>query len=64
MKLRDRDGERRNAPTAAGPAAPGDLAAVRERAARMAEAGDAAIDRALSTDSARFLRQVRQQGGE
>lgn len=64
MKFRDRDAERRDAPPAPAAAAPSDLASVRERANRMAEAADAAIDRALSTDSAQFLRHVRQQGGE
>jgi hypothetical protein len=37
---------------------------LREHAARLLEAGDEAIRRALSNDSERFLNQNRQQGGQ
>jgi hypothetical protein len=51
------------------PAGPGDdggagLAAAREAAERFLQAGDRALDRALSQDSEAFLRASRQEGGQ
>ena len=40
------------------------LDAIRQSAEAMLAAGDAAIDRVLSNDSAQFIQQARQQGGE
>ncbi len=66
MRLRERDREEREArPAEAGAASEAaDLAAARERARRLLDAADDAIGRALSSDSARFLEQNRQQGGQ
>lgn len=41
-----------------------DLAAIRQSAEAMLAAGDAAIDKVLSSDSTQFIQQARQQGGE
>jgi hypothetical protein len=41
-----------------------DLARLRESVGEMLDAGNAAIERALSGDSEQFLRASRQQGGE
>jgi hypothetical protein len=41
-----------------------DLDAVRQSAEAMLAAGDAAIARVLSSDSAKFIQQAPQQGGE
>jgi hypothetical protein len=67
MSLREREpGDRAN-PRGAGED-PGRGAAgsveARERAERLAEAGDRAIRAALSQDSARFLSQNQQEGGQ
>jgi hypothetical protein len=42
----------------------GNLGAIGEAAARLLAAGDAAINRAISSDSDAFLRANRQQGGQ
>jgi hypothetical protein len=63
MNTRERRPEERpvgSAP-AAGGSGPGELQA---RASELLEAGDRAIARALSEDSARFLSQNRQSGGQ
>ena len=41
-----------------------DLEAIRRSAEAMLAAGDAAIKKVLSGDSAQFIQQARQQGGE
>ena len=58
---RNREPEHRPEP-AAQPA--GDPADARARAARLLDAADDVIDRVLSTESASFLAQNRQQGGQ
>lgn len=54
-------------PTAGGPGlpdAPGDLGGLRHAAEEAWRAADAAIDRALSGDSSRFLQNNRQRDGQ
>jgi hypothetical protein len=46
------------------PHAPGQLNALRAQGQRLLHAGDDAIERALSTDSLRFLQEVEQVGGQ
>jgi hypothetical protein len=66
MRLRERENETSdsgtpgNAVTQPG----GDLARLRETVGDLLDAGDAAIERALSGDSESFLRASRQRGGE
>lgn len=63
METRERPHHPQPLPAAGGtPAA--DLAATRADAERLMDAADAAIERALSTDSAAFLAATRQRGGQ
>jgi hypothetical protein len=67
MMFRERSHEGEGRPGPGGPGAGpdgGGLDAARERAHRLADAGDAAIDNALSGDSQDFLKSTKQQGGE
>jgi len=67
MRIRDsreRDDEPVVSPRPAGTAGEADLDATRQAVERLLTAGDAAINRALSGDSERFLAANRQQGGE
>lgn len=63
MKERERQHEQRQQP---GGGVPGsdNLGAIGDAVGRLLTAGDAAINRALSTDSDAFLRTNRQQGGQ
>jgi len=63
MRERERQHEERQQP---GGAAPGsdNLGAIGDAVGRLLTAGDAAIERALSSDSEAFLRANRQQGGQ
>ena len=51
-------------PTLGGMEGGNDLEAIRRSAEAMLAAGDAAIKKVLSGDSAQFIQQARQQGGE
>jgi hypothetical protein len=62
MRFRERIREGREERPAAVPAADGQD--IQERAERLLARGGDAIDRALSMDSALFLRANRQEGGE
>lgn len=66
QRHRDRNDKHRD-PTAGGEGtgqAPGGAEEREDRARRLLEAGDDAIRRALSRDSAQFLSHNRQQGGQ
>jgi hypothetical protein len=67
MSMREREPRERARPSGGGEdtgsGAAGSVEA-RERAERLAEAGDRAIRAALSQDSARFLSQNQQEGGQ
>ena len=67
MSTREREPRDRTGRTGGGAPAGDDTAGsvdAQERAKRLAEAGDRAIRAALSQDSARFLAQNQQEGGE
>lgn len=64
MRTRNRHRDPNEAPEAGGAPAPAPAGEARERAQRLLEAADDAIQRALSDDSERFLAQNRQQGGQ
>lgn len=63
MKERERDHESAPRGTGGGPAGE-DLGGIGDAVSRLLAAGDAAIERALSTDSDAFLRANRQSGGQ
>ena len=63
--MNERERERPERPLSGGDAAGGDgLDGARSGAERMLRAADDAIARALSSDSPRFLRAIRQSGGQ
>jgi len=64
MRERERQHEGRERPPSGGVPDTGELGVIGDAAAQLLAAGDAAIDRALSSDSDAFLRANRQQGGE
>jgi len=65
MKTREHSNEPAPQPAqAAGSGGGSELDAIRQSAEAMLAAGDAAIDKVLSGDSAQFIQQARQQGGE
>jgi hypothetical protein len=67
MNTRERDPRERSQPgqpESAGGSAEGGGAETGERARELLEAGDRAIESALSKDSARFLAQNQQTGGQ
>jgi len=65
MGERERQHDERERPQSGGGVPEsGNLAAIGDAAARLLAAGDAAINRALSSDSDAFLRANRQHGGQ
>lgn len=65
MSTRQRVNDAEPAMLAAGPSSGGGTAGgLRERGERFLSAADEAIDRALSTDSNTFLRQIHQDSGQ
>jgi hypothetical protein len=66
METRERERSERSPLLRAGAESGGETpgAEARERATRLADAADRAIQATLSEDSARFLAQNRQEGGE
>jgi hypothetical protein len=64
METRERPHHPQLQPVAPGTPDAADLTATRADAERLMDAADAAIERALSTDSAAFLAATRQRGGQ
>ncbi len=63
MRERERQHEQRQQPAGGTPGSD-NLGAIGDMVERLLTAGDAAIERALSSDSDAFLRANRQQGGQ
>jgi hypothetical protein len=65
MRERERTSDEQQRPAASGGAPDGaNLGAIGDAAARLLAVGEAAIDRALSSDSDAFLHANRQHGGQ
>lgn len=64
FRERSHDEAHRPAPSGPGGGADGGLDAAREQGHDLADAGNEAIDQALSGDSQAFLKATKQQGGQ